>query len=71
MDNIIRNIDTETCNSYVCAALGKVKGHFGPMNTLAWRRDGKGFVTGGEEPCRGLIMRFTVIGTPFAVRLPY
>jgi len=29
--------------------IGTVKGHFGPMNTLAWRRDGKGFVTGGED----------------------
>mmetsp|Transcript_35756 Transcript_35756/g.115931 ORF Transcript_35756/g.115931 Transcript_35756/m.115931 type:complete len:338 (+) Transcript_35756:48-1061(+) len=29
--------------------IGSVKGHFGPMNTLAWRRDGKGFVTGGED----------------------
>jgi len=29
--------------------IGTVKGHFGPMNTLAWRRDGRGFVTGGED----------------------
>jgi len=29
--------------------IGSVKGHFGPMNTLAWFRDGKGFVTGGED----------------------
>jgi translation initiation factor 3 subunit I len=29
--------------------IGTVKGHFGPINTLAWRRDGKGFVTGGED----------------------
>eukprot|EP00440_Ansanella_granifera_P031621 gb/GFBE01034324.1/.p1 GENE.gb/GFBE01034324.1/~~gb/GFBE01034324.1/.p1 ORF type:complete len:339 (+),score=118.73 gb/GFBE01034324.1/:1-1017(+) len=29
--------------------IGTVKGHFGPMNTLAWFRDGKGFVTGGED----------------------
>lgn len=29
--------------------IGTIKGHFGPMNTLAWRRDGKGFVTGGED----------------------
>jgi len=29
--------------------IGTVKGHFGPMNTLAWRVDGKGFVTGGED----------------------
>jgi len=29
--------------------IGSIKGHFGPINTLAWRRDGKGFVTGGED----------------------
>jgi len=29
--------------------IGSVKGHFGPMNTLAWFRDGSGFVTGGED----------------------
>jgi translation initiation factor 3 subunit I len=32
-----------------CEEIGSIKGHFGPMNTLAWRRDGKGFVTGGED----------------------
>lgn len=29
--------------------LGSIKGHFGPIHTIAWRRDGKGFVTGGED----------------------
>jgi translation initiation factor 3 subunit I len=29
--------------------IGQVRGHFGPMNTLAWFRDGRGFVTGGED----------------------
>merc|ERR1712098_13631 len=29
--------------------IGTVKGHFGPMNALAWFRDGRGFVTGGED----------------------
>jgi len=29
--------------------IGSVKGHFGPMNTIAWFRDGRGFVTGGED----------------------
>jgi len=29
--------------------IGSVKGHFGPVNTLAWFRDGRGFVTGGED----------------------
>jgi translation initiation factor 3 subunit I len=32
-----------------CEEIGSIKGHFGPMNTVAWRRDGKGFVTGGED----------------------
>jgi translation initiation factor 3 subunit I len=29
--------------------IGQIKGHFGPINTLAWFRDGRGFVTGGED----------------------
>jgi len=29
--------------------IGSVKGHFGPLNCLAWFRDGRGFVTGGED----------------------
>lgn len=29
--------------------IGTVKGHFGPMNAIAWFRDGRGFVTGGED----------------------
>jgi len=29
--------------------IGNVKGHFGPMNTLAWKADGTGFATGGED----------------------
>eukprot|EP00930_Biecheleria_cincta_P080382 TRINITY_DN6860_c0_g1_i1.p1 TRINITY_DN6860_c0_g1~~TRINITY_DN6860_c0_g1_i1.p1 ORF type:complete len:338 (-),score=78.61 TRINITY_DN6860_c0_g1_i1:299-1312(-) len=29
--------------------IGTVKGHFGPINCLAWFRDGAGFVTGGED----------------------
>jgi translation initiation factor 3 subunit I len=29
--------------------IGTIKGHFGPMNTLAWFRDGRGFVSGGED----------------------
>lgn len=29
--------------------IGTVKGHFGPLNCLAWFRDGRGFVSGGED----------------------
>jgi len=29
--------------------IGSVKGHFGPMNTVCWFPDGRGFVTGGED----------------------
>eukprot|EP00049_Salpingoeca_infusionum_P017646 m.353875 g.353875 ORF g.353875 m.353875 type:complete len:405 (-) comp16852_c0_seq1:192-1406(-) len=29
--------------------LGQVKGHFGPINTIAYSPDGKGFASGGED----------------------
>jgi len=29
--------------------IGSIRGHFGPMNCVAWFRDGRGFVTGGED----------------------
>jgi translation initiation factor 3 subunit I len=29
--------------------LGKIKGHFGPVHTLAWHPDGLGFATGSED----------------------
>eukprot|EP01052_Picozoa_sp_SAG31_P036443 SAG31_NODE_4550_length_3145_cov_2.221274_3_plen_83_part_00 len=29
--------------------LGTVKGHFGPVNTIAYSPDGKSYVSGGEE----------------------
>jgi translation initiation factor 3 subunit I len=29
--------------------LGNIAGHFGPVNTLAFHKDGRGFVSGGEE----------------------
>lgn len=29
--------------------IGSVRGHFGPLNTLAWFKTGDGFVTGGED----------------------
>jgi len=35
--------------------LGSIAGHFGPVNSLAFHKDGRGFVSGGEE---GLIRIF-------------
>jgi translation initiation factor 3 subunit I len=35
--------------------MGKIAGHFGPVNTLAFYPDGRGFVSGGEE---GIIRLF-------------
>jgi len=29
--------------------IGSIKGHFSPINTVAWFPDGRGFVTGAEE----------------------
>ena len=29
--------------------IGKVKGHFGPINTLAFHPSGKGYTSGGED----------------------
>jgi len=29
--------------------IGKVKGHFGPINTLAFHPQGKGYTSGGED----------------------
>jgi len=29
--------------------IGSVKGHFGPLNTISWLQDGRGFITGGED----------------------
>ena len=29
--------------------MGKVEGHYGPINYLQYHKDGKGFVTAGEE----------------------
>jgi len=29
--------------------IGQVKGHFGPINSVAWFPDGRGYITGGED----------------------
>jgi translation initiation factor 3 subunit I len=36
--------------------IGKVKGHFGPINALRYSPDGKGFTSGGED---GIVKIFT------------
>jgi len=41
--------ETSLWNMIFEEEIGSVKGHFGPVNTLAWFRDGRGFVTGGED----------------------
>ena len=37
------------CNLIHEEELGTISGHFGPVNTLAFFADGRGFVSGGEE----------------------
>jgi len=29
--------------------IGTISGHFGPVNVLVFHKDGRGFVSGGEE----------------------
>lgn len=29
--------------------LGSIKGHFGPLHTLCWLPNGRGYVSGGED----------------------
>lgn len=29
--------------------IGTISGHFGPVNSIAFFKDGRGFVSGGEE----------------------
>jgi translation initiation factor 3 subunit I len=43
--------------------IGKIAGHFGPVNTLAFYPDGRGFVSGGEE---GVIRLFRFDKTYFS-----
>ena len=47
--------DIRLCNLIYEEELGSIAGHFGPVNTVAFHKDGRGFVSGGEE---GLIRIF-------------
>ena len=29
--------------------IGKISGHFGPVNAILFHNDGRGFISGGEE----------------------
>lgn len=42
--------------------IGYIPGHFGPVNCLAFFKDGRGFVSGGEE---GIIRVFRFDKTYF------
>jgi translation initiation factor 3 subunit I len=41
--------ETRIIHAVHCNELGKVQGHFGPLNTCAWNPSGTSFVTGGED----------------------
>ncbi|KNH04300.1 eukaryotic translation initiation factor 3 subunit [Perkinsela sp. CCAP 1560/4] len=48
--NVSRNVfETRFCHKMTGKTLGKVDGHFGTVNTLAFHPLGKGFVTGAED----------------------
>ena len=37
--------------------IGSVKGHFGPVNALAWLPDGTGFITGARHMAGSILWR--------------
>jgi len=47
--------------------IGSVKGHFSPINTVAWFPDGRGFVTGAEEG----IVRVVHLDNDYFMKKPF
>ena len=41
--------EAHVCNILHGNQVGKISGHFGPINSVEFFRDGRGFVSGGEE----------------------
>ena len=37
------------CNIMYESEVGLIPGHFGPVNSLVFHKDGRGFISGGEE----------------------
>eukprot|EP01015_Nassula_variabilis_P034035 TRINITY_DN830_c0_g1_i3.p1 TRINITY_DN830_c0_g1~~TRINITY_DN830_c0_g1_i3.p1 ORF type:complete len:176 (-),score=74.32 TRINITY_DN830_c0_g1_i3:24-551(-) len=46
---LMGGFEIHLCNLLVEEELGTISGHFGPVNSLAFFVDGRGFVSGGEE----------------------
>ena len=41
--------EAHVCNIMHENEVGKISGHFGPINSIEFFKDGRGFVSGGEE----------------------
>ena len=41
--------EAHLCNVMHGNEVGKISGHYGPINSIEFFRDGRGFVSGGEE----------------------
>ena len=41
--------EAHVCNIMHENEVGKISGHFGPINSVEFFKDGRGFISGGEE----------------------
>lgn len=41
--------EAHVCNVLHGNEVGKISGHYGPINSIEFFRDGRGFISGGEE----------------------
>lgn len=41
--------EAHVCNIMHGTEVGRISGHYGPINSIEFFRDGRGFISGGEE----------------------